>query len=267
MKNLLILLIVCSSFHSFAQSDKDIKSAMKQSITYCDTKMKANDFKIYNIRELLHYVVRSFKLETPFALKEIIDFKPFYDDDKVIYPYFQRLHDKNKTASIDSVTNYVKNAEDLDKPLVWGIYADQLPHMDDVDVILRTYSEPSSNIRAAMHCALITKWAKDLGALNKIQDADTLRKKYTEILVNGIDKERPYTDNGIEGVLGLFILDRPDLVKKEWIESIISHQQPNGGWKWDADVNKSPIHDHTTVIALWVLAAYSAKDKNPSWFK
>lgn len=56
-----------------------------------------------------------------------------------------------------------------------------------------------------------------------------------------------------------FLLDsgRRDLVQEAWMGQIIAEQQPDGGWRLD---KLQPNSDHTTMLALWALLAYTQPD-------
>ena len=83
------------------------------------------------------------------------------------------------------------------------------------------------------------------------KDVDILKKKYTEVALKYLEHNLCWTDTGMEALLTLILLDQKYLIKKEWIKTILKHQQADGAWKFDdAALN---THQHPTILALWIL--------------
>jgi hypothetical protein len=157
----------------------------------------------------------------------------------------------------------------FDRALMWAIYADNIEDSDiaeKVNALLLEYTKENANIRGVTHAALLLKWLSDLGELNKIPNNTSLKEIYINQSIQYLEKNKSYTDDGMEAILTFILLDRIDLVKQQWIEEIIIHQQKDGGWKWDDTQLVS--HQHPTLLALWILSAWENKNKryNPTWF-
>jgi hypothetical protein len=70
-----------------------------------------------------------------------------------------------------------------------------------------------------------------------------------------------------------FILaaDRPDLIRRRWIERLLDYQHPDGNWnccwygwcKGIFEFGTNPDTEHTTVQAAWAL--YLLKYRFPQW--
>ena len=185
-----------------------------------------------------------------------------------MYPFYNRLID-NKVLNIDSVKAYIANHDMFDRALMWAIYADNIEDSDiaeKVNALLLEYTKENANIRGVTHAALLLKWLSDLGELNKIPNNTSLKEIYINQSIQYLEKNKSYTDDGMEAILTFILLDRIDLVKQQWIEEIIIHQQKDGGWKWDDTQLVS--HQHPTLLALWILSAWENKNKryNPTWF-
>ena len=81
------------------------------------------------------------------------------------------------------------------------------------------------------------------------------------------------TDLYLQRLAVLLAAGRPDLVKRRWVERLLSHQKPDGGWisswhGWGPDIlafypGKLDTNAHTTIQGMWTL--YMLKYRYPQW--
>jgi len=81
------------------------------------------------------------------------------------------------------------------------------------------------------------------------------------------------SDSYIQRTAFILAADRPDLVRRRWVERILDYQTPDGSWNycwygWCRGVfefGAPPYPAHTTVQAAWAL--YLLKYRYPSWIE
>lgn len=264
-KNIVLLFFVFIMLETFSQNIVDAK---KEASKFIDALIDNKNSLNYPNRIIYIYIKQLSNIK--YNHKKILpkEYAPNDADEESMYPFYNRLID-NKVLNIDSVKAYIANHDMFDRALMWAIYADNIEDSDiaeKVNALLLEYTKENANIRGVTHAALLLKWLSDLGELNKIPNNTSLKEIYINQSIQYLEKNKSYTDEGMEAILTFILLDRIDLVKQQWIEEIIIHQQKDGGWKWDDTQLVS--HQHPTLLALWILSAWENKNKryNPTWF-
>lgn len=195
-------------------------------------------------------------------------YHPFYDDDKDIMPFYNKLVFKKNAIDTVKILSYISSHKEIEQLLMFAMYADIIDiNTQEIDSTMIKYSYPMSNIRGVAHCALASKWMIDLGMNSKINNVDSLLNKYISASLFYLNNQSSATDNGMEALLTLILLDKINLIKEEWIQQILQHQQLDGGWKWNESMKQTD--QHPTLLAYWILNAWKFKKlhSNPKWFK
>ena len=173
-------------------------------------------------------------------------------------PYFKRL-----TKPASPVANAKKKdiyaLDDMSKLMIWSIYADQIPLTAQFSELMYKFSVDSSNerCRTVCHMALGLKWLSDLDKLKALKSLPEIRLSMEKKLIESIEAATPATDDGMEGILALMLLDKASLIKPEWIKAVALSVRDDGGWSWDLrDKHNQFSNDHSSLLGVWVLTAY-----------
>jgi hypothetical protein len=105
------------------------------------------------------------------------------------------------------------------------------------------------------HAAMALHWSYKEGCIDATAFGDTtqhLGPKLTQV----VDQAGCATDEGIEAIVALYLIDRGDLVATDWVNTIRAAQRPDGGWA--ASPSNSVSWDHTTTLGLWALLLAAA---------
>lgn len=274
MKYLFVHLLL-SFFTMHFCNATNTNNSIKRSYIYLNTsilkdkRIAKNINLAYPNRIIFSYISKKInQIRTPaYTLNKY--FTPYYSDDSSIYPYYNRLLYPTNKYSLDSVKNYISQNTNFDMAIMWSIYADTLKDSTtifNVNNLLYKYTDTHSNVRGVAHAALVIKLVKDHDVISYIKEHLYLEKTYLDICARYLDKNKCYTDDGMEALLTFILLDRIDLIQQKWINEIISHQQADGGWKWDE--SRSETHQHPTLLAYWILSAWEKRNLNynPNWY-
>ena len=222
----------------------------------------------YSNRIIYNYINQKFYHQNKSHFVLANKYTPYFIDDKELYPLFHRLLKPNYNFDKIRVNDYLHTHSGIDQLLMYAIYADYLPtDLPLIENTLNSYTFSNSNIRGVAHCSLALKWMTDLTVKSKTLDFNDLKNNYISISLNYLSNHSTTTDDGMEAIITLILLDRIDLVKQNWIDEIILKQQNDGGWKWNDSIIKTD--QHPTILAYWILSAWSNKQQtsNPNWFK
>jgi len=88
--------------------------------------------------------------------------------------------------------------------------------------------------------------------------AAEIDSKVAEEMVKIISDSNTVADLHYESIAFLLMRDRRDLVKRAWIDQIISEQLEDGFWA--QKVGDSKVDFHSTILAFWSLLEYSRPD-------
>jgi len=262
----LYLAFLCVNISVYARQQK-IKNSIHKSIVYLDALLKEdsinNNFKMsafaYPNRILYYDLVNTypkyFKNKT-YILK---NYFPIYDDDKSIFPFYNRLVDKNYIPNKDSLIYYLNTHYDLDMVMLWAIYSNEqfaAYKTEAVSKILQSYTIDSTQVRGFTHCALAIKWCKALNTYNALKLPEKTEQFYLTNTLEYLKHHPCYDDTGLEAILTLLLLDKKYLIDNRWIKEIINHQNKDGGWRFSIENNSYTSHQHPTILALIILTNY-----------
>jgi hypothetical protein len=95
---------------------------------------------------------------------------------------------------------------------------------------------------------------------------DELQDRAAVALAEGLDGTHVVSDINLERLVLLVELDRRDEVDPAWIGRVLESQQPDGGWRAHGgygplvDPDDPTSHWHPTLVAVWLLAAWTDPD-------
>lgn len=225
-------------------------------------------FQTYTTRELLYYASELSPGGIKINRENLLNFEPIFEDDKTNFPYYSRLSNDKLNLSQKEIKNALSKTTNLDRAMLWGLFADKLPRDKLVNHLLLAFADSAVNIRQIAHGCIVLKWATDLNAQKKINKIEYIREQYIKLLIAKIEQAKPYTDSGMEGVMGLLLLTQKEKINPEWINEIVRHQNADGGWAWHEQNMNNLSSDHPTTLALFILASMQNNNYNKiNWIK
>lgn len=235
----------------------DIKAdkAERNAISYIN---KSSVSKSQNLVMIVEYLQRAYGLQTSINPGKILKSPPVYDDEKEQMKFFAKLYGGHNMISKTDIASQ----NGMIKLMAVSINTELYKPDKECSEMLWAYS--SGKDRNLTHAALCLAWIKEQGAQKYVRDADSLERYQVAQLLALAAEEDYSSDTGLEALIGLIRLGRSSLIKPEWIEKIISAQQPNGAWPI-MKTEPAP-NDHASLLACWVLLDYLHKGKvNTPW--
>lgn len=134
-------------------------------------------------------------------------------------------------------------------------------HCDHIDLPANYDALLQNNINAGgyemTHAAYSLTRIKELNC-PKPSRYDEMLAQLTSQLAELASNPKTPNDLRYEATAFLYDMGRGDQVRVEWINRIVSEQQPDGSWENSEDEQAN--HDHTTILALWSLLESSRDD-------
>jgi hypothetical protein len=212
-------------------------------------------FTLIGLSHLQNEYGVKFTFDANAALK---NYKANGPEEQAQMPYFKRL-----TKPASPVANPKKKdidaLDDMSKLMIWSIYADQIPLTTQFSELMYKFSVDSSNerCRTVCHMGLALKWLSDLDRLKDVKSLSQIKISMEKNLIENIEAATPQSDDGMEGILALMLLDKASLIKPEWIRAVAMSIRDDGGWSWDLrDKHNQFSNDHSTLLGIWVLTSY-----------
>jgi len=165
---------------------------------------------------------------------------------------YSRLLDKREVHTID-YTLLTDRKMVFDDILVPALYCDITPV--PASVLERIYAGGNTSGYTLLHSYLALLLMRENGCGT---EADLEIEKSMAERIAQEQTQSKFDDKYAERVAFLEYGDRPYLVKPSWIREIVSHQDAGGGWMaGEGSYLGTKVNPHTTVLAVWALAAYS----------
>lgn len=232
--------------------NKDIDKSVKKSIQFLSGEQSDMEYSVYAV---YHYLERLYKIQPISSDTFFIEKIALIDSNSFsrLEPFFCLTRTSMPNTSY--LNRYEKNA--LDYYMVQTLACNVLKLEDDFLDKIETLSDVSNY--ELTHSYLILQWLKegncanvDTQKLNKLQVS--LKRKLLTLLRS---KNNNWDDVYLEALAFLCYTDGKKYIRTRWLNAIIQHQMPNGGWKHFAQNSDSSAHP--TVFALWVMLAYQQK--------
>jgi len=226
-----------------------------------------NHYKSYNLREILHYLARNYSKISEKKWNKLLDITPCFDDDKLLFPYYQKLHDL-----------YFRNTLPLDHPLaprgngietlmLAGIYPDSLNfclflNQENNQI----YSQSEYLIRHLAHVALAINWAESFASSPLPCISNQIKKHIAESIFKHLNFATNGSDTWMEGILGILLMGEILIDNKNIFFEVKNVRCPNGRWRYDPMQNScKETHEHPTVLAAWIMAILSKNGTVANW--
>ena len=249
---LLCLLLVGRAVSIKAQSNSTDSTlskaaiAQQRAIHYIN---HSSSLRSQNLLMILQYLHRAYSVQTTVKVEKLLHSPPIYDDEKAQMKFFGKLYGVHTVIT----KNEIEQQQGLIKMMAWSINADVMKPNQNLSNDLWAYSKNQD--RNLTHAALCLAWIREQSATHAIKNVDSLAKLQVQNLTALADREDYTSDTGLEALVGLIRLGYSSLIKPEWINKISASQLLDGGWAIMKE-EAPKADDHTTILALWVLADY-----------
>lgn len=222
----------------------------------------------YNLREILHYLGRSYLRFSPTELDNLLSVQLVYDDDKILFPYYQKLHNKQFVPMLPLSHPAAPARNPMERLMLAGLYPDSLNFCYAFKEALQDTAGLSDEgfVRHMAHVVLARMWARSF-ASGKMEclSRKQLRDQRMQIL-RRLEKLKSGTDTWMEGVLALYWLQTPRRQMPDMLSVLDKVQCPDGSFRWDPHTEGcEAAHEHPTVLALWLLCLEEAGGRVASW--
>lgn len=244
---LLVLWMIGLSGHAQLEQ-ADLDSALVKGVRYLNA-LPESGFPSYNQRLLLVYIARQYRLPLP-PSPNTLQLKMLPEEDVPVYQFYQRLIQKKFRPDVKKLTAYFHQTTGIQRIMIWGLYPERLP----LDSQCLVAFETATGIRNIAHAALALRWSEEKSSERQKERLKHLYDQYAQLLLGDLLKENPAGDSGMEGIVGLEGLHRRNAINYRWIQTILQHQQADGGWAF-APGKGSDSNPHTTLLAIWIVAA------------
>lgn len=236
-------------FLSVAQVDlADLQHSVRRGVAYLNH-LPDTAFPSYNQRLLLVYLNQEYDLQEP-VRKDVLNLSIILGEDVIVKEFFPRLLNDKKRYSSKRLKEAFANSSGILRAQLWSIYPDVLP-LDSLGI---QYFETETGIRNISHAAFALRWSEKYSDEGQKIQLAKYYPRYEQLIQSYLISESVATDSGLEGLVGLICLKKEKDIKMVWVKEILKTQNRDGGWSFHntADEVSNP---HTTLLAVWVLAA------------
>lgn len=220
------------------------------------------DFNSQLLLVLAYKIEQFYGCKTKLSITSKLNKSTVFDDEKNSIFFLKRLINKNSKVSREQLN---ASNSDLEKLMNWSLSADRFRINKEYENLLISLSQlPDRN---TAHTALCLAWLKDLNELQNFHQSDSVIKRHITLLTEMMQKESPGSDNQLEAVMGLLVLEQKALIPDSIFQNIVSHQNEDGGWPLEQTPN-APSNAHASILAYWILQDYMHHGKKlVSWFQ
>ena len=231
-RHLFIFLIVTLLSNTlFAKGDDDTTRAINRAID--NLKSKGNNI-LPAMVPTLDYMIGAYKLDLNIEAQKKGIIKSAFGDEKIF------LHALDTSLKVPQ--SQLDNLHGTDKVIATAIYCDfyGLPKDFFTSVNDMAYEGGYTLTHATMALMILKQHNCKYDTVAFKRELGVQVPK----LENLITIKGPESNEGIEGIVMLYISGNGHLVKKEWLAKVIATQQPNGTWN---------ANERTTIFGLWAL--------------
>ena len=218
------------------------------------------DFNSQLLLVLAAKVEQLYACKTQLTIVSKLNKPPVFDDEKTSIIFLKRILGKK-----EKLTREQLNAKQgLEKLLNWSLAADVFRIDKEYAALLNNQSQfPDRN---TAHTSLCLAWLRDLNQLRYLPNSDSIICRHVALMTTMLHREPIASDNQLEAMMALMVLQQQALISDSIIAAVIRHQNRDGGWAFE-QVGNAPSHAHPTLLAYWVLQDYlHAGTKLAKWF-
>ncbi len=210
-------------------------------------------FNSHFILLLFKQIEKKYSYHCPLSLDSLLQTTPIFSDDEQHISFYHRIAYQNAILDLSKIDSM----QGLEKFMVWAIHADKKPLDKLFFQQLDYYILQEKNIRNLAHIALIINWLQENKQWEKVPNYLFLETTTIEILAQNISFE-PHiiSDTEMEVALALLLLKQKQKILDSWFEYLVNSQAENGGWAMNEQGFTYQIHQHPTVLAVWLLHIY-----------
>lgn len=261
----LLLLFLIIILNSAVASDKkgDALPPAKVTLSYLKAiSSMLNDQNPKTDRDaliVLKYIDSKYGLSLPYPTSNYQTNKmPLNSSNAIV---FSGLFDKEYTIPVKEYNAYLSQADFL---LIISLYCKKYGLPDNYFNTIQSMA--LSGGYELTHACFYYQIAQNNGCINETAEIKELKKQiFDSLYVFANQPGKTMYDVDIEAfAMLIFGGFKPEA---EWVNAIIEHQNPDGGW--DPNEREKASHPHTAAIALWVMSDYlnRLKPKDDAPFK
>lgn len=264
---ILIALVIVPSF-SGAQMDVSEKAQQLKQRILEHWEKNPNFYTTYNLREILHYLGRRYLRLPAESLGNLISIPLVYDDDRELFPYYQKLHNKYFTPSQPLSYPSAPARNGIERLMLAALYPDS---MDFCAYLYEAERDTGglnneSFVRHMAHVALAIQWVQSFMPGIPFCLNSQRMTAYKNRLLERLATLRTGTDSWMEGILALYWLNTPKSLMPDVLSVLEKVQCPSGAFRWDPYTEGcEAVHEHPTLLALWILCLEEAEGYLHSW--
>lgn len=225
-------------------------------------------YTTYNLREILHYLGRRYLQFSPEELNEVLDIVPLYDDDRALYPYYQKLHNRHFYPVLPLSHPSAPTRNGIERLMLAALYPDSVDFCAFLNEAERDTLglSPEGFVRHMAHVALTVPWILSFHADTPACLNYRRLSAYRNGLLICLESLPEGSDSWMEGILALYWLGTPATLLPDVISVLEKAQCPGGAFRWDPNTdNCAATHEHPTLLALWILCLKEAGGRIESW--
>ncbi|MCX7650781.1 MAG: hypothetical protein N2050_09555 [Flavobacteriales bacterium] len=252
----------------YAQNNDSVRAERLLNETLQHFKSHPEFYKSYNLREIVHYLGRRYLNMTNVELESILKIALVFDDDRRLFPYYQKLHDKSFVPLRPLSHPDAPAAIALESLMLAGLYPDSLPFCR---LLQETFKDtmglnPEGYVRHLAHIALACAWARSF----KTRPIPCIEEPWCTKAAPRIQEKlitiQPGSDSWMEGTLALCWMSDSRQTLPDVLTVLEKVRCPGGLYRWDpSQEDCAAAHEHPTVLALWLLCLYKAGGIAHSW--
>lgn len=201
---------------------------------------------------MLDYLQRKFDLDSKFSTKKHIIKTPTEEQDALEFQIHRRI--AYPSELVDKLP--LDGASQMRQMMMIATHCDHIPLPPDFERLVKQNIE--SGEYDLTHVAYSLERMKENGCSFPKDKDQQLRQQAAYGMKKLAANSDTRSDLRYEAIAFLLHMGRRDLIQKSWLDTLLSEQQADGGWKLSSSENKS--HDHATVLAIWGLLEYSRPD-------
>jgi hypothetical protein len=256
MKIIVFLIILLWSKSTLAQQNLtlDMAKSTEKAIVFLSGEDSGMEYSVYAV---YHYLERLYQVPTiyndTFFIKKmaladsgnLLRLEPFFCLTRTTLPLNIAFFDRYEKESLDRY---------MAKTLACNTFKLNKNFLNKIAAVSQRGKYELT------HTYLMLQWLTELncncGNSKKLKNLQIYIKQQILRLLEA--DANNWDDVYLEALALLCYTDGKKYIRQEWLNAIIQHQMPNGGWKhFNETANSSSAHP--TVFALWILLAYQSQ--------
>jgi hypothetical protein len=225
-------------------------------------------YTAYNLREILHYLGRRYLRLSPESLNKVLSLTIMYNDDKELFPYYQKLHNRHFKPPLPLSHPSAPARNAIERLMLAALYPDSLNFCAYLNIAENEMWDLSNEsfVRHIAHVALAIQWVQSFMPDTPYCINSQRLLNYRNRLLERLAKVKAGSDSWMEGILALYWLNTPKNLLPDVLSVLEKVQCPSGAFRWNPHAEEcNAAHEHPTLLALWIICLEEANGYIYSW--